>query len=448
MADLYAVSTAAVPVDATLSANGVARRDTIVAASRNAITDTGGGYYYNPGPGYAGGFWPRDLLYMLEAGATISDSDQRRMLDWLLSKQLSSSVSTYPAGSIPDHLSASGQVGWGPGDYFGINPSGRLNSRPSMDNNVIVQQLAWQYGSARAWDATWQAWFTANATALVNAYNAIPRTGNLVTQYGSSPATTWGFLDCINLSGANIGCSVLSCNAARALSDMYGHANGAANQETWAVTAAAVQSAIQATFTTDAHGGYLKWTIGGNSDVMSPDVTGYAVCSGILNATQTAQASDWLNWRYGLDKAAGGAGDLFTFATGCRGGVRQRRVTDGNWSTFFLAVAAGTYQNGGYWFYTAGWIAGALAASHPATAAEYVVNAITDMLAGANAPYERADYGMTLTNMKYNASAAAIVSQAGISTTLAATSARDHIAVVWADTASGEDGWFLERKAV
>jgi hypothetical protein len=122
-----------------------------------------------------------------------------------------------------------------------------------------------------------------------------------------------------------VGTSVLACNAARALADMYDHASDPVSAKRWSAIADAMRDAIRAQFNP---AGNLPWGVGTGSPTMaSPDITGYAVWSGILSGEQADAASDWFAVCYKADKAAGAA-DLFHMTRGFRGSVRMARKAD------------------------------------------------------------------------------------------------------------------------
>ena len=116
----------------------------------------------------------------------------------------------------------------------------------------------------------------------------------------------------------------------------------------------------------------------------SPDITGYAVWSGILTSVQADAASDWFAGCYRADRAAGGPADLFHMSPGCRGAVRMARrcddvspgrhvwpdMTPPHWEN--LTYGYNAYQDGGYWYTMSLGIAVALYRRHPAEAIEWV----------------------------------------------------------------------------
>jgi hypothetical protein len=236
----------------------------------------------------------------------------------------------------------------------------------------------------------------------------------------------WGFHDSYGFAGDDVGTSVLACNAARSLADMYKHANDSASAATWTATAAAMQSAIQSQFKL---GGYLPWGVssvttplGGTTPTMaSPDITGYAVWSGILTPAQAKAASDWLATNYKADKAAGGTANIFNMTPGLRGAVRMVSKADDanpgahcypysnapNWDN--LAYGYNAYQDGGYWYYMSLGIAATLWLEHPEEAKEWVAAIYADAAAAnGNYPYERID-GASQQNADYNASVGALL---------------------------------------
>jgi hypothetical protein len=380
-----------------------------------------GTYIYTPGPFYKeAGLFARDFLYTLEgAGRDMVTADEvKRAVDFMALKQLSENRTvgnyTFPQGAIPDHIYPDGRYCWGPGQFYGDDTA--HFHRPSMDEAMDFITLAWHYGYKAGWDVQWQTWFRAHSQHLVDAWNSVPRnprTG-LVTQWttpghiGASgvsettgPSVMWGFHDSYGFGGDDLGTSVLACNAARALADMYTHASNSASAKEWTAIASAMRDALRAQFNP---AGYLPWGVGEAAPTMaSPDVTGYAVWSGILSDKQADAASDWFAARYDADKKAGGA-------------VRMARKTDDvtpghhvwpnmtvpHWEN--LTYGYNAYQDGGYWYYMSLGIAATLWRKHPTEAEEWVANAYTDITTcDSNSPYERID-GVQPVNNRYKAS--------------------------------------------
>ncbi|MBI5094675.1 MAG: hypothetical protein HZB26_19845 [Candidatus Hydrogenedentes bacterium] len=426
-----------VPVAQDLYAAIQARAESICKESKELVTDKdmpAGTHIYTPGPAYrAAGLFARDFLYQLEGSYrdTVTADEVKRAVDYLTLKQLAENRKvgpyTYPKGAIPDHVYPDGRYCWGPGLFYG-NDTAHFN-RPSMDEAMCYILLAWHYGYRAAWDNAWQAWFNSKPERFTNAWNSVPRnpkTG-LVTQWttpghiGANGVTEttgacvmWGFHDSYAFGGDDMGTSVLACNAARALADMHDHVSDSASAKTWDLAATSMRDAIRTQFNP---AGYLPWGVGPAAPTMaSPDVTGYAVWSGILSDAQADAASDWFAARYNADKAAGGAADLFHMAPGFRGSVRMARkaddVTPGrhvwpdmsppHWEN--LAYGYNAYQDGGYWYYRSLGIAAALWRKHPIEAKEWVENTYADITtADENHPYERID-GAKPVNNRYNAS--------------------------------------------
>jgi hypothetical protein len=426
-----------VPVTAASYKAMQTRLKTICEDSKTLVTDKAmrpETYIYTPGPFYrSAGIFARDFLYQLEGGGrnTVTADEVKRAVDFLALKQLRANKKvgpyTFPKGAIPDHVYPDGRFSWGPGVFYG-DVNGHFN-RPSMDEAFCFVTLAWHYGYKAGWNAEWQAWFKANAERFADAWQSAPRNPNtgLITQWtteghvagGGIAETTgacvmWGFHDSYGFPGDDLGTSVLACNAARALADMHDHVSDPAAAKTWSATADAMRNAIRAQFNPQ---GYLPWGVGkGSPNLASPDVTGYAVWSGILSDAQADAASDWFAKCYAADKKAGGAADLFNMTVGCHGAVRMARKADdrhpGNhvwphvgpphWEN--LAFGYNAYQDGGYWYYMSLGVAATLCRKHPTEAKEWVANAYGDMAAAdAKHPYERID-GTTPVNDRYNAS--------------------------------------------
>jgi len=321
----------------------------------------------------------------------------RTAIDFLALAQLTRDTRvkslTYPRGAVPDHLALNGTPGWGYGD--------KPAPRPSMDEALCFITLAWHAGHKAGWDATWQRWFRAKADRFAWAWESVPRnprTG-LVTQWTTpghvgahgipeqdGACVMWGFHDSYGFPGDDLGCSVLACNAARALADMHEHAGEAAEVTAWSARADALRDAIRAQFRYEGATGALPWGVGPGAPTMaSPDVTGYAVWSGILTDRQADAASDWFAACYQRDSKAAIPGNLFSMKPGSRGAVRMARKQDDCEPAFNVWPASGgitydSYQNGGYWYYMSLPIAATLWRRHPLSVLSWVKNINADIL--------------------------------------------------------------------
>ena len=391
-------------------------------------------FLYTAGPFYRhGGLFARDFLYQLEGSGFLTVADEvRDAVDFLALKQLPENrkvgLFTYPKGAIPDHVYPDGRYCWGPGAFYGDNTA-HFN-RPSMDAALCFVILGWHYGFKTGWDAAWKSWFETKKQRFIDAWNSVPRnpaTG-LITQWSTVGHTgaggisetngacvMWGFHDSYGFGGDDLGVSVLACNAARALADMYEHVGDTVSENHWEKIGDDMRDAIRAQFNPQ---GYLPWGVGEHAPfIASPDITGYAVWSGILTEEQSDAASDWFAARYETDKIAGGSADLFNMSAPFRGAVRMARKTDdvspgrhvwpdmrdGNhWEN--LAYGYNAYQDGGYWYYMSLGVAATLWRKHPDLAKEWVGNIYADIVeSDSGFPYERID-GMTPENARYNAS--------------------------------------------
>ena len=427
----------AVPVPAELHGVMERRTTSILQGSKALVTDArmpSGSYIYTPGPYYlSAGLFARDFLYQLEgsAGFGVTAEEVRRAVDLLALNQLGVNRAvggfTYPKGAIPDHVYADGRYAWGPGLVYGDDP--RSFNRPSMDEAFCFVTLAWHFGYKSNWDAAWVAWFDANSTRFIDAWNSVPRNpqNGLVTQWTTighiganniaertGPSVMWGFHDSYGFGGDDIGTSILACNAARALADMFENASDLRSAATWTAIADAMRDAVRAQFNPV---GYLPWGLGESAATMaSPDYTGYAVWSGILTDAQADAASDWLAGHYRSDKALGGFANLFNMSPGYRGAVRMASKTDDSYpgshvwphllSPYWenLTYGYNAYQDGGYWYYKSDGIALALWRKHPNEAKEWVNDTYSDIVSGGDDyPFERVDWSGPV-NSRYNAS--------------------------------------------
>jgi hypothetical protein len=434
-----------VPVSPSLYASMQTQVSSVLTGSEILLTDPtqpSGTYIYTPGPAYSSaGLFARDFLYTCEGtdGTNlISANSVLAAVNYLESKQLTANTvvsgMTYPKGAIPDHVYPDGQFSWGPGVFYGN--TAQFWNRPSMDEAMCFVCLAEQYGIKSNWSSAWQTWFTANSQACVNAWNSVPlnpATG-LVTQWNTpghtgaqgitettGPSVMWGFHDSYGFPGDDVGTSILACNAARSLADMYSHVSNSSAAATWTGTAKAMQTSIQAQFNP---AGYLPWGVGAGapSQQASPDLTGYAVWSGILTTAQANAASNWFAAEYDADAAAGGSANMFDMNAGCRGAVRMTPKSDDaypgvhcwpyttspNWQN--LTYGYNAYQDGGYWYYMDLGIATTMWLQHPTEAKAFVASAYSDIIAdGSSAPCERIDQGNEQENGDYDASAAAVL---------------------------------------
>ena len=427
-----------VPVDTSHYAALCARTAGILCDSKTEVVDRSmppHSYIYTPGPFYRkAGIFARDFLYQLEGSGRnmVTAEEVKLAVDFHALKQLQENRKvdsfTYPKGAIPDHIYPDGRFSWGPGEFYGDNPA--HFHRPSMDEAMCFVTLGWHYGYKAGWDAAWKAWFKEKASCFADAWNSVPRNAatGLVTQWSTlghiganniqetnGACVMWGFHDSYGFGGDDLGTSVLACNAARALADMHQHAGDTDSALKWGKIADDMRDRIRAQFNPE---GYLPWGVGpGSPRMASPDITGYAVWSGILTDEQAGTASDWLAGQYIADQATGGAAGLFHMSAPFRGAVRMARKSDdvspgrhvwpdmtgGNhWEN--LAFGYNAYQDGGYWYYMSLGVAVTLWRKHPDLAVEWVGNAYAD-LAGADArhPFERID-GVKPVNERYNAS--------------------------------------------
>jgi hypothetical protein len=435
----YGETVMTVPVKQELYKSLKSRAEEILSGSKELVTDSRmpkGTYIYTPGPFYRdAGLFARDFLYQLEGsgGYLVTMDEVKRAVDFLLLNQLKENTIvgnfTFPKGAIPDHAYPDGRYAWGPGLNYGEVP-GRFN-RPSMDESMCFITLAWHYGYKANWNKEWQSWFKANSSGFTGAWESVPRNPNtgLVTQWVTPRHTgangineydgacvTWGFHDSYALGGDDIGTSILACNAARALADMFEKVSDSLSLKKWRITADDMRNSIRAQFNS---AGYLPWGVGNDTvtpKMASPDYTGYAVWSGILTDSQADAASDWFASNYKADKAQGGLANLFNMQSGYRGTVRMARKSDDVypgkhiwphviaplWEN--LAYGYNAYQDGGYWYYKSDGIALTLWRKHPEEAKEWVNNTYSDIINnGIESPYERIDWNGPV-NGRYNAS--------------------------------------------
>jgi len=425
-----------VPVAAVQHADLLRRAQKALLASRQWVSDPrmpAASYVYTPGSEY-NDFFARDFLFFLEGAGRyfVSAAEVRTAVDFLTLAQPTRNTRigplTYPRGAIPDHLALDGTPGWG----YGNVPA----PRPSMDEAFCFITLGWHAGFKSEWDDTWQRWFRAKADRFRWAWNSVPRnprTG-LVTQWTTpghigangiheynGACVMWGFHDSYGFPGDDLGCSVLACNAAHALADMFKHVGDQTAEEYWHFRADAMRDAIRAQFRREGAVGYLPWGVGDGAPAMaSPDITAYAVWSDILTEAQANAASDWFAACYHRDRHLT-TGDLFAMVPGHHGAVRMARKRDDcspgihvwpatdsrHWEN--LTYGYNAYQDGGYWYYMSLPIAATLWRKNPLIAVEWVQNIYADVFSHRfEIPCERLD-GRRPVATAYLASVSALV---------------------------------------
>ena len=425
-----------VPVEPAAHQSLQARLRSIVNDSKTLVTDEkmpATTYIYTPGPFYRkGGVFARDFLYQLEGGGrdTVTAEEVKRAVEFLALKQLKANKTvgpyTFPKGAIPDHVYPDGRYSWGPGEFHG-DVNGHFN-RPSMDEAFCFVTLAWHYGYKAGWDAAWRSWFKRNAQPLADAWQSVPRnpkTG-LITQWTTAghlgaagiaettgPCVMWGFHDSYGFPGDDLGTSVLACNAARALADMYDHVSDAASGTAWAEppTPCGMRFGRSSSPRDICRGGldrvrrhgvarhYGLRRLVGYSHRRTSRCRFRLVCQ-MLPGRQKG----WRRRRF-----VSHAGRLPRRRAHVRktddrhpGSHVWRHVAAPHWEN--LAYGYNAYQDGGYWYYMSLGVATTLWRKHPAEAKEWVAGIYHDLAAASpRHPHERID-GPVPVNDRYNAS--------------------------------------------
>jgi hypothetical protein len=431
------------PVGPTQYAAMGSRAASVISTNRRQMTGgaCSGQYTVLANPAYNGHMYGFDLMLMSEfGGESVTNADLKTYVDQYIALQLTEETNYCPVGQVPDRVALNGTTAYGTEVEEWTWYSRDTHLRGDLTKNLCLAPAAFVYGLRRGFDATWQTWFGTVKAGLAAAYNAVPKDGTtgLCKQWDTYPSCTWSCLDIIKQTGNLIGLSLLSVNTANALADMCQLTGDTSGEETWAATAAAMKSSVQAQFITDpgGHGGYLPWNTG-NMPWFSPEYSALAVWAEALTDAQSDDVSDWFAYLWEQDQAnhPTSQGHLFSNTVGVRGATRRSHLSDdydptgailgypSAWPDWFptedqwavQGVGASTYGhglNGGYGYWTAAWLSTTLARKHLDYAIAHATGMVTDAAANADAAWEVVYHDGTTVNGSYSGVTAAVYAAA------------------------------------
>lgn len=325
--------------------------------SRRTATD--GTTMYTPdGVGSYAAFWPRDFAYMVEGYPEgIPIADIRAGIQYLMRAQRAD-------GAMPDHVAASGNVQYCPGN----DSCATFGPEPTADNSQFMVKVIHDY-----WRLTGDlSLFVEHSTNLVRAMDFTRRNpGNsLVYITPARSGAPYGFTDTINKTGDQLFDSLLYYEAAGELSQMFSAAGDSAASDRWNAVAQAVRNSLASLM--DPNTGMYFAASGANRQI---DIWGsaYAVVLGIPTQQQQSVISGYLIQNYAGIIQYGQA----------------RHLPPGEfWQQ--TSTTVGTYQNGAYWGTPMGWIVYAIAKLDPSLARQTIIDMVDDYKAnGVNEAINR-----------------------------------------------------------
>lgn len=299
---------------------------------------------------YYPAFWVRDAAMML--GADFVPKEEVKGWIEVVAKtqpdhELRFGPLTIPPGSIPDHITISGDACWFPGAYT-EQGNGSYGFLPPADDAFYFIQMVREYARL---DRSKAIMSPKTAEACENAYRSVdtdPATG-LVLCRGEAGKTRvdWGFCDSIHKSGLALFPSLLRWQAARDLAFLL---KGTPRSQAYDRDAKLIARSIAKTFTravAPSETMLLSATeLGRKDDVWG---TAYAVWLGLLPKDQT------LALARGLLRNVNEGGIL---AEGQVRHLPQSGAFGGHWES--ASSDPESYQNGGYWATPTGWLVSAI----------------------------------------------------------------------------------------
>ena len=352
------------------------RPEQVISAGKN-IT---GRALLTPGSNESGmstypAFWIRDPGWIAESGL-ISGSEVWGWITLMTEtmqghepRHLASGGVVLPY-SIADHINVNGQPVFYPGTYKSDDTQGPpFGMFPPHDDQYWLTYNAYAYAKLADENIIrdivptpmgnmplWQVCELVHNAFPVDARSQLCIAADNLTEH----IVDWGYNDTISKTGKLMFPSLLRYESALKLSHLFARIGMQDEALTYQQQASHLQRSIIETFyqENEAHEGYLFSATGIGH---KPDVWGsaYAIYLGLLPEELTTATAKWL---------------LRTYHTGetvLYGQVCHLPRSAGEWEV--AQCAPGTYQNGGYWAYPAGWYIYALSLVDDA-AAEQMFN--------------------------------------------------------------------------
>lgn len=310
------------------------------------ITAANGAKLFTPdGEGHYAALWTRDFAYMVEnAYELLNPDDVKKAIAYLLQGQRSD-------GCIPDRRQADGLSVYSAGGVK--NPLGD----PPTDNSPFMIKLAADYVDFSG-DL---AFFRSHAVHLTAAMNYTPRSSDgLVYIDPAHPHSPYGFTDTIQKTGELLFSSLLYWEACQRLTALFIKIQDEANAAEFSNRAQQVVQHLDKLWD-DETGLYRAASI----DCRQSDIWGnaYAIYINFPLADKKGKIVRYLS-------------EHFRHYVYC-GQIRHLPEPE-VWKKTLIPVKPGTYQNGAYWGTASGWVAYALAESHPQLARQIYQDLLQD----------------------------------------------------------------------
>lgn len=350
-------------------------------------TNTTGRSFLTPGNNLPGtttypAFWTRDPAWIAESGFIAS----KDVWGWVTllaetmqgheQRRLSSGGVILPY-SLADHINVDGSPVYYPGTYRSDDTQGPpygkypphddqywltfntyAYAKSTGDYDAITRPIATRCGELPLWQV---------CTLTHNAF-PVDATSQLCLADSSleEHIVDWGYNDAITKTGKLLFPSLLRYESALKLAHMLDRVGMQADAETnWQQAKTLRRSIIETFYTEDDR--HFGWLMSATGKGFKPDIwgTAYAIYLNLLPDELADSAAAYLLHCY----RAG--------TTVLHGQVRHIPTTSGYWE--IAQCAPGTYQNGGYWGYPAGWYAAALSRVDADAAAQLISEYISYM---------------------------------------------------------------------
>lgn len=346
----------------------VIRQATILPGEKNhtGVTNTNNFALIQPGGKY-GWFWIRDYAMSLDCGL-IAPEQQFHMLMYTAEHQSDSmtelpSGSRIPPGAISDRISLDGT-----GVFFPSTPELEFGLLPPFDNHFFFIHMAWhliiKHGRSELAEET------INGKNLLcrlkEAFAMPPERAGFKSVFcdDSNSGISFGFYDVIPQSGFLLFASVLKCRAAQQLSQIFDVCGDAEKAAAYSQCADVIMLEIPLLF--GGGQGLPRSATGRNA---MPDIWGaaYGIYAGVITGDMAERISDLLAAAYEEGTLA------------YRGFIRHVLTSDdyskdSAWEFLCREYPNGKYQNGAYWGTPTGWVAEAVALTHPEIAQKLILD--------------------------------------------------------------------------
>jgi hypothetical protein len=320
---------------------------------------TGGPLYKPSGRDAYPAFWVRDFALSAEAGL-FSYEEIRHALLLIATTQPSSPIrfpngSFVPAGAVADHILFDGTPIFFPGTCNPADQGGRWGVQPPFDNAFFFILLA-AYTTLTLGHTPLLSETIADRPlldCLERAFFSVPSDPKteLVVCSDTNRGANFGFLDAVYQTGSLLMASLLRLRAAHALREMADVTGDSSSAFAYQNLAETISGHIGSLFQEEDGG--LRASTGRSAQ---PDLwsTAYAVHYGLLEEEREAAAAKFVTHAC-LMEGASWHGQIRP--------VPPRRDFNEQtcWESLVIPIPPGTYQNGAFWAFPAGWVCDAMA---------------------------------------------------------------------------------------